>query len=59
MENIFNKIGYSVALKKENQNDIAVSMLSINNNDGTPRWIWTANSTHPLFLKELFFLLPS
>jgi len=51
MENIFNKIGYSVAVKKENQNDIAVSMLSINNNDGTPRWIWNANGNNPLFLK--------
>ncbi len=51
MENIFNKIGYSVALKKENQNDIAVSLLSINNNDGTPRWIWNANCNNPLFLK--------
>jgi len=51
MENIFNKIGYTVSLKKENQNDIAVTLLSINSPDGTPRWIWNAKCNKPLFLK--------
>jgi thymidylate kinase len=51
MENIFNKIGFAVSLKKENQNDVAVTLLSINNPDGTPRWIWNAKCNKPLFLK--------
>ncbi len=51
MENIFNKTGYSVSLKKENLNDVAVNLLSINNPDGSPRWIWNAKCNKPLFLK--------
>jgi thymidylate kinase len=51
MENIFTKTGYSISLKKENKNDVVVTLLTINNADGTPRWIWNANSNHPLFLK--------
>lgn len=51
MENIFTKTGYSISLKKEQKNDDVVTLLTINNSDGTPRWIWNANSNHPLFLK--------
>ena len=51
MENIFNKLGYSISIKKENQNDVAVTLLSINNPDGTARWIWNAKCAQPLFLK--------
>ena len=51
MENIFTKTGYSISLKKEQENDDVVTLLTINNSDGTPRWIWNANSNHPLFLK--------
>ncbi len=51
MENIFNKLGYSISTKKENHNDIVVNLLSINNPDGTPRWIWNAKCNQPLFLK--------
>jgi thymidylate kinase len=51
MENIFNTIGYSISSKKESQSDVSISLLSINNPDGTPRWIWNATCTKPLFLK--------
>lgn len=51
MKSIFNKIGYSISSKKENQNDVLINLLSINNPDGTTRWIWNANSNKPLFLK--------
>ncbi|OYU85542.1 MAG: hypothetical protein CFE24_01170 [Flavobacterium sp. BFFFF2] len=51
MEHIFNKLGYEISLKKENQTDVAIAMLSINNPDGTPRWIWDAACNKPLFLK--------
>ena len=51
MENIFYKTGYIVSSKKENQNDVAVTLLSINNPDGSPRWIWNATCNKPLFLK--------
>jgi thymidylate kinase len=51
MENIFTKTGYSISLKKEQENDVSVTLLTINNSDGTPRWIWNANSKNPMFLK--------
>jgi thymidylate kinase len=44
-------LGYAISLKKENQTDVAITMLSINNPDGTPRWIWDAACNKPLFLK--------
>lgn len=50
MRNIFTKIGYSISSVSENKTNI-VNLLSINNPDGSPRWIWNANSSKPLFLK--------
>lgn len=51
MENIFAKIGYSLSSTKNNPNDIIFEMLFIKNPDGSPRWIWNANSSKPSFLK--------
>ena len=50
MENIFAKIGYSISSVTKNATNV-VDLLSINNPDGSPRWIWNANCSKPLFLK--------
>jgi thymidylate kinase len=51
MENIFVKIGYSLTSTRNNSNDLIFNLLYIKNPDGSPRWIWNANSNKPLFLK--------
>lgn len=51
MENIFNKTGYSINFEKAAKNNATLKLLSINNPDGTIRWIWNANCTKPIFLK--------
>ncbi|WP_395051714.1 hypothetical protein [Flavobacterium sp.] len=51
MENIFVKIGYSLSSTRNNSNDLIFNLLYIKNPDGSPRWIWNANSNKPLFLK--------
>jgi thymidylate kinase len=51
MENIFVKIGYSLSSTSNNSNDLVFNLLYIKNPDGSPRWIWNANSNKPLFLK--------
>ena len=34
-----------------NENGQSLELMFINNQDGSPRWIWNAESTKPLFLK--------
>jgi thymidylate kinase len=51
MENIFDKTGYSLSSERSNPNDVVLDLLFIKNSDGSPRWIWSANSNKPLFLK--------
>ncbi|MDI9310782.1 MAG: phosphotransferase [Limnohabitans sp.] len=51
MENIFTNLGYTVAKNRTSTNDTLVKMLVIHNTDGTPRWIWNAKCSTPLFLK--------
>lgn len=51
MTAIFNKTGYSVSTIRNNPKDIVIKLLSINNPDGSPRWIWNADGNKPLFLK--------
>lgn len=51
MKIIFKKLGYHVYSKRSKKSDIAVRILYINNPNGTPRWIWNANCSTPLFLK--------
>ncbi|WP_298118731.1 hypothetical protein [Flavobacterium sp.] len=50
METIFNLIGYSISTETKNASNV-VNLLSINNPDGSPRWIWNAKCSKPLFLK--------
>jgi hypothetical protein len=52
MENIFNKIGYTISNQKGSEQDIIVQdVLFIKNPNGSVRWIWNANNSEPLFLK--------
>lgn len=51
MENIFKNAGYFVTTKTSNSDEETVTILQINNPDGSPRWIWNATNTKPLFLK--------
>ncbi|MEC4049270.1 hypothetical protein OX284_007495 [Flavobacterium sp. SUN046] len=51
MENIFYKIGYTIAPLNGTNSKATANFLSINNPDGTPRWIWNAKCNTPLFLK--------
>tara|TARA_B110001450_G_scaffold156040_1_gene145478 strand:+ start:371 stop:2770 length:2400 start_codon:yes stop_codon:yes gene_type:complete len=48
MENIFNSLGVKINSRNEG---IPISILVINNRDGSPRWICNSNSKKPLFLK--------
>lgn len=50
MKSYLKELGYRVSdQRKEGYKKL--QLLSINNNDGTPRWIWNAHNTKPLFLK--------
>ena len=51
MTTIFSKTGYSVSTIRNNPNDTELKLLSINNPDGSTRWIWNADGNKPLFLK--------
>ncbi len=51
MENIFNKIGYSLSTKRNSAKDSVLDVLYIKNPDGSIRWIWNASNRKPLFLK--------
>lgn len=51
MNTIFTKLGYYVDKKQYNAKDIYIELLSINNPDGTIRWIWNAQNKTPIFLK--------
>lgn len=51
MENIFNKIGYTLSRKSNSTNDSVLDVLCIKNPDGSIRWVWNANNKKPLFLK--------
>lgn len=51
MNTIFMKLGYYVDTKQYYATDQYVQLLSINNPDGTIRWIWNAQNKTPLFLK--------
>ena len=51
MEHIFNKIGYIISASNKGNHSTTAHFLSINNPDGTPRWIWNARCHAPLFLK--------
>ena len=51
MENIFAKMGYAISSTRINTNDAVLEVLLIKNPDGSPRWIWDADSSKPLFLK--------
>lgn len=51
MENIFNKIGYTLSSSKAGADDAELNVLFINNPDGSVRWIWNAKNKKPLFLK--------
>lgn len=51
MKNIFIKTGYSISSEKQNPYEHKIELLTINNADGSPRWIWNANCHKPLFLK--------
>jgi thymidylate kinase len=51
MKTIFEKLGYSVSETKTPLHTQQIKMLSINNPDGTTRWVWPAELKKPLFLK--------
>lgn len=51
MENIFNKIGYSLSRVRKSANDSVLDVLFIENPDGSIRWVWNAKNRKPLFLK--------
>ncbi len=51
MENIFKNLGFTISKKRNSFNDKAITVLVINNQDGTPRWIWNATCNYPHFLK--------
>lgn len=51
MKDILNKTGYVVSETQSNASDVKLALLTINNPDGSPRWIWNATSKKPLFLK--------
>lgn len=49
LHNTFEHLGYSVV--GESSCRPKLRLYTINNNDGTPRWIWPACSSRPVFLK--------
>jgi thymidylate kinase len=51
MENIFNKVGYTISHQKNSEQDVVQDVLFIKNPNGSIRWIWNANNLEPLFLK--------
>lgn len=51
MKDILNKTGYVVSETQSTASDVKLALLTINNPDGSPRWIWNATSKKPLFLK--------
>lgn len=51
MEDIFKKIGYTLQSESSSDCNKPITLLVVNNNDGTPRWICNANQSSPLFLK--------
>lgn len=51
METIFKKSGYHISNQWVHKNYDVLTVLQINNFDGSPRWIWNANNDKPLFLK--------
>jgi thymidylate kinase len=51
MENIFKNLGFTISKKRNCTKDKTITVLLINNPDGTPRWIWNANCNYPYFLK--------
>ena len=51
MENIFKNLGITVSNKRNSVSDKGITVLIINNTDGTPRWIWNAACKQPYFLK--------
>ncbi|WP_291287474.1 hypothetical protein [Flavobacterium sp.] len=51
MENIFNKVGYTISNQKNSEQDVVQDVLFIKNPNGSIRWIWNANNSQPLFLK--------
>ncbi len=51
MKDILNKTGYLFTETPTSPSDVKLALLTINNPDGSPRWIWNATSKKPLFLK--------
>jgi thymidylate kinase len=48
MKNVFEKLGYQASIENSEK---SISLLYINNPDGTIRWAWNASCKKPLFLK--------
>jgi hypothetical protein len=49
MQDVFTHLNYTICTKEEST--INISLIVINNPDGTPRWILPANAPKPFFLK--------
>jgi thymidylate kinase len=49
MKDVFSQLNYTICTKEEST--IEISLIVINNPDGTPRWILPANAPKPFFLK--------
>lgn len=51
MEKLFEKAGYRLSAAPGPYKQAKLEWLQINNPDGTPRWLWNASNTQPIFLK--------
>jgi thymidylate kinase len=51
MNSVFLKLGYYIDSVRYHAKDEQINVLSIQNPDGTPRWVWNANNKQPIFLK--------
>ncbi|CAM2914693.1 hypothetical protein SAMN05444143_11621 [Flavobacterium succinicans] len=51
MKTILQQTGYHLSPKKINGNEESIQLSTIDNRDGSPRWIWNSENNDPLFLK--------
>jgi thymidylate kinase/tRNA A-37 threonylcarbamoyl transferase component Bud32 len=51
INNIFKQLGYEVSNSPLSEKSKKLSVLQINNSDGSIRWLWPSNLKSPLFLK--------
>lgn len=51
MKTILKLTGYDFSPKKSTGNEQSISLSYIANRDGSPKWVWNAENTEPLFLK--------